>query len=76
MRQLTQRVRDQIQRPRVFLYHLGIQARQVEPVEDVVVVYFGKVFLPVSGSPAMTIVLNVQASDSMKGGIRQYVRFP
>jgi hypothetical protein len=76
VRQLTQRVRDQIQRPSVFLYHLGIQSSEVEPVEDVVVVYFGKVFLLVSGSPAMTIVLNVQACDSMKGGIRQYVRFP
>jgi hypothetical protein len=44
---LTQRVGDQIQRALVLLHDLAIQARKVEPVEDVVLIDLGKVFLQV-----------------------------
>lgn len=62
--QLTQRVGNQVQRALVLAHDLAVQAGEVEPVEDVVLVDLGEVFLP---SALLLMDISVWACLVQKG---------
>lgn len=43
---LTKLIRDQVERPSILLHYLPVQSGQVEAIQDVVLVDFHKVFIP------------------------------
>lgn len=66
----TQRVGDQIQGPRVLLHNLAVQPRQIETVQDVILVHLGKVFLSRVSAYAKEDVSTILASLGALGDPR------
>lgn len=65
---LTSRVGDELQRATVPL-HLGVQSREVEAVDDVLVVHFAKVLVALAGEKPRNPAVGVRGG----GGVGEFV---